>query len=122
MAWFWKQRAHYRPQRTADLPPGRAPETPDPAPVPVTSDLVDWPRIASRHPHWWQVFRIEHHGFDRRYALIAEVRTEDEAFRVAAQQASQVRITKFPPKAQPYESFRAPLMVITGTVREAEER
>lgn len=119
MAWFWTAaRRRYRPQQTADLPRGREPETPAEA-FPKQPDLVDWPPIQSRHPNWWQLFRLEQHGTELRPVLIAETRTEDEAFRIAAQQVSQVRLTKWGSKLQPYESYR-PRMVITGTVERAD--
>ena len=53
--------------------------------------------------------------------LIAEVRTENEAFKVAAGQASQVRIRKWGAKAKDYLSPHEPLLVVTGTVRQADE-
>ena len=118
MAWFWTAaRRRYRPQQTADLPKGREPETPAEA-FPKQPDLVDWPPIQSRHPNWWQLFRLEQHGTELRPVLIAETRTEDEAFRIAAQQQSQVRLTKWD-HPRPYESYR-PRMVITGTVERAD--
>lgn len=123
MALFsWRQRARYRPQRTMDLPTGRAPETPVEEVPPETPRQWDWPAIQSRHPHWWQVHRIEVHGPERRLVLIAETRTEDEAFRVAAAQASQVRLTKWGSRERPYETpHRDPLVVVTGTVTRDEE-
>jgi len=84
--------------------------------------LKDWPEIESRHPSWWQVHRIEVTAgqSERRAVLIAETRTEDEAFRVAAQQFSQVRITKWGAKLKPYYSMREPLIRFTGTVIRAD--
>jgi hypothetical protein len=94
-----------RPDLTTHL---SVPDEPLPPPPP----LVDWPAIQSRHPAWWQVARVEvHGGLERRYVLIAEVRTEAEAFRVAYLQASQVRITKWGSKERPYESMRDPKRV-----------
>lgn len=110
--FFWRFRDRQRPAPAPVAPPEDFPKQPD---------LVDWPRIHSRHPHWWQVHRIEIHGDEKHLVLIAEVRDEDAAFRVAAQQVSQVRITKFPSKARPYESYRPPLVVITGTVEASHE-
>lgn len=107
--FFWRMRDRHRP------PP--QPVAPDPAPV--TSDLHDWPRIQSRHPNWWQVHRIEHHGTEKRLVLLAECRSEDDAFKIAAQQVSQVRITKWGTK-RPYESYRPPLVVVEGTVSSHE--
>lgn len=108
---FWRMRA-------------KPAEAPAPAPVddvpPERPALFDLPRIQSRHPNWWQVFRIEVHGLERRLVLIAECRTEDAAFRLAATQASQVRITKWGAKVRPYDSFRDPLVVIEGTVSRAD--
>ena len=60
-------------------------------------------------------------GTERRLVLIAECRNEEAAFHVAAQQASQVRITKWGSKQRPYESFRPPLMRVVGTVRIEEQ-
>jgi len=118
----WRQRARYRPSRTMDLPPGRAPETPVDEVPPEAPPQWDWPAVPSRHPHWWQVHRIEIHGTERRLVLIAEVRTETEAFRVAAAQMSQVRLTKWGSPARPYETpHRDPLVVVTGTVTHTEE-
>lgn len=83
-----------------DRPPARA-ERP----------RVDWPEIQSRHPGWWQVHRIELRQGVRVTVLIAEVRTEDEAFRVMDQQHSQTRISKWGSKLPPYVSHRDPLVV-----------
>lgn len=115
MPW-WRSRPSYQPQRTADLPRGREPNA-ELDSGPELPTLADWPPTPSRHPNWWQVHRVEHHGLERRLVLIAECYSEDEAFKVAAKQASQVRITKWGVKARPYESFRAPLVVVEGTVR-----
>jgi len=60
------------------------------------------------------------HGV-RQAVLIAETRGEEEAFRVATQQASQVRITKWGHKQKPYYSFRPPLLVIEGTVQQTDD-
>ena len=83
--------------------------------IPPPPPLTDWPEIQTRHRGWWQVHRIEiHPGHVRKAVLIAERRTEDEAFAVAAKQASRVRITKWGDKRRPYESFR-PLLVVGET-------
>ena len=72
----------------------------------------DWPVIQSRHPGWWQVHRIELRPGGTRFAvLIAQVRTEAEAFRVVSQQASQARITKWGSKVPPYYSHRDPKVI-----------
>jgi hypothetical protein len=82
-----------------DLPP---PRVHDPAP------RTDWPAIESRHPGWWLVQRVERHDDGVHLVLIAECRTEDEAFTVANRQASQVRISKWGSRLPPYYSPREP--------------
>jgi hypothetical protein len=117
MRFFSRPRFRTRPRyRGVDLPDGKPTTTPDPVPPPQP-ERRDWPEIASRHPAWWQVHRIELHAGARRLALIAETRTEDEAFRVAALQVSKVRITKWGSKERPYESFAEPLVIVTGEVQ-----
>jgi hypothetical protein len=81
------------------------------APVPQPPPPVDWPEVQTRHPSWWQVHRVEVHGLERRLVLVAEVRTEDEAFRVADQQASQARIHKWGSRERPYFTHRSPKLV-----------
>lgn len=126
MSWFKpssrprdRQRALYRPRFLEPLT--GEDEPPATEAFPKVPDLVDWPAIQSRHPTWWQVHRIELEGTERRLVLIAECRSEEAAFTVAAQQAAQVRITRWGSKQRPYESFRPPLMRVVGTVRIEEQ-
>lgn len=86
-------------------------ETPDPEPRPAPPVRMDWPEVPNRQPHSWQVHRVELHDGVRTHVLIAQVRTEDEAFRVEAQQASQVCITKWGSKQPPYYSARPPKVI-----------
>lgn len=121
---MWR-RMFRRRQRDAQITALRAPASvPDTVPdveIPPPAPLVDWPRIHSTHPNWWQVHRVEVCGLETNYVLIAEVRSEDEAFRVAAQQASQVRIRKWGSQERDYHSMRPPAMVITGTVSRVDD-
>ena len=121
MRGFWRLRFGQRPRsRVIDLPLGKEPTTPDPEPR-APAPRKDWPRIISTHPNWWQVHRVEVCGLEKNYVLIAEVRTETEAFKVAAGQTSQVRIRKWGSKARDYLSPHEPLLVVTGTVSQADE-
>lgn len=81
----------------------------EPEPLPKPPTLTDWPVIHTNHPYWWQVHRVVM-GKDgsRGYQLIAECRSEDEAFRVASQQLHQCRITKWGDKRPPYFSAKSP--------------
>jgi hypothetical protein len=112
------RRGYYRRQRqrigqrgaiNRPVPPPDAscPGPPSAPPAPRR----DWPAISSAHPGWWQVHRVEVRGGARGFALIAEVRTEAEAFQVAATQASQVRITKWGDRQRPYFSPQRPRML-----------
>ena len=111
-----------RPARTTFIDPKHLESCTDDRPPAAPPPKTDWPEIQSRHPGWWQVHRVEvpDSSTERRFVLIAELRTEDEAFNVASQQASQVRITKWGDKQKPYFSMREPRMRITGTVTRAE--
>ena len=78
-------------------------------PAPTVVEPRDWPAIESRHPAWWLVHRVEvAPDGARRLVLIAECRTEDQAFAIAVHQASQVCITKHGSKLPPYYSHRSP--------------
>jgi len=106
MTTLWKrvrdrQRAAYRPKFLPEL------EAPVDDVPPAPPACTDWPRIESRHPTWWQVHRVVLDGHERDFVLIAEVRTEEDAFKVAAVQASQVRIRKWGVKPD-YYSFQPP--------------
>ena len=115
---FWRRLMYHRlrfgrrrlpVQNNTKLLPVR-PETPDFA-IPAPPPRRDWPEIQTRHPAWWQVHRIEVDAQGVRVAvLIAEVRTEDEAFRVADRQLSQARVTKWGSKQQPFYTRREPKM------------
>jgi hypothetical protein len=94
-------------QRTALNSPASRPDLPDDVPPPPTT-RGDWPEIQSRHPGWWQVHRVELDGDERRYVLIAEMRTEMDAFDVAAKQISQVRITKWGSRQPAHFSYHPP--------------
>jgi hypothetical protein len=97
--------ASNRPDLSAHLD---APDLPG-LPPPVRQDVrQDWRVIPSRHPWWWQVHRVVHRDAGLDYELIAECRTEAEAFRVETFQESQVRITKWGSKTLPYFSPRSP--------------
>ena len=120
MTWRTLFRRHQQARLALNRPELQAPAVDD-HPPPPRVPLVDAPRIESTHPNWWQVHRVEVCGLEKNYVLIAEVRTETEAFKVAAGQASQVRIRKWGAKAKDYLSPHDPLLVVTGTVRQAEE-
>lgn len=107
----WRRRVRQRQTQRQTLDAPRITFTTDAdAPTPrAEPPLRDWPEIDSRHPGWWQVARVEvRPDGGVRYALIAECRTEDQAFSVAVHQASQVRITKWGSKLAPYTSMRPP--------------
>jgi len=101
--------ANNRPDLSRYLPVDPDPPRPPAAPV-----LEDWPRIESRHPTWWQVQRVEKRGDQTVWVLIAEVRSEDAAFRIAHRQKYQVRISKYGDRQKPYYSHREPKVVTNG--------
>lgn len=97
-------------ERALNRPRSRPELVPDP-PRYVPPPLIERPPIISHHPAWWQVYRIElDPALDppRRAVLIAEVRTEDEAFKIATSERWQVRITKWGHRAPPFYSHRDP--------------
>jgi hypothetical protein len=76
-----------RPDLSRHLDAG-APPTPAPA-------RTDWPEVASSHPWWWHVHRIEPSDRGERDVLIAEVARESDAIAIAIQQRSPARISRW---------------------------
>jgi predicted RNA-binding protein with PUA-like domain len=64
-------------------------------PATTRSPLYDAPAVESRHPTWWQCWRIQVEDGTARRVLLAEYRTEDDAMKFALSQAARVEVTKW---------------------------
>lgn len=80
-------------------------------PVEPADTRTDWPAISGMHPTYWHVHRVEIVGGVRRLVLIAERRTEHDAFAIAAEQRHQCRVSRWSDRRAPYYSPRPPLVV-----------
>jgi hypothetical protein len=79
--------------------------------------LEDWPAIESVHPTWWQVSRLEVRDGVGVRVLIAERRTEHDAFAVVVGQAHQCELRRWGDRRPPYVSHR-PRLVVGGGIED----
>jgi hypothetical protein len=112
-------------RRQAALAAGRRPdlskwtEAPEEPTVEVepAQALEDWPAIVSVHPTWWHVSRLEVRPDGGVRVLIAERRTEAEAFAVIMRQAHQCELRRWGDRRPPYVSHR-PRLVVGGGIED----
>lgn len=82
-----------------------------PTPAIAGRTLLTSPVIPTTHPTYWQVHRVESRAGVQDFVLIAECRTEADAFRVTDAEAWQCRIRRWGSRLPPYISYR-PVRVV----------